>query len=108
MSASSSAGSSTARRLSASAAARPAGSAAVKNPPRHSELSVAGFDDLPICADTAPALTTVRVPLREAGALAAQLVTGRRPQPPGGITTLPTELMVRASTAPPPTVAGRP
>ncbi|MFJ3723217.1 LacI family DNA-binding transcriptional regulator [Streptomyces sp. NPDC090045] len=71
------------------------------------DVSVAGFDDLPICADTAPALTTVRVPLREAGALAAQLVTGRRPQPPGGITTLPTELMVRASTAPPPTAGGR-
>ncbi|MFJ4775857.1 LacI family DNA-binding transcriptional regulator [Streptomyces sp. NPDC088762] len=71
------------------------------------DVSVAGFDDLPFCADTAPALTTVRVPLREAGALAAQLVTGRRPLPPGGITTLPTELMVRASTAPPP-AEGRP
>ncbi|MCX5192702.1 LacI family transcriptional regulator [Streptomyces sp. NBC_00249] len=69
------------------------------------DVSVAGFDDLPFCADTAPALTTVRVPLREAGTLAAQLVTGRRATPPGGITTLPTELMVRASTAPPP--AGR-
>lgn len=67
------------------------------------DVSVAGFDDLPFCVDTAPALTTVRVPLREAGVLAAQLVTGRRPPPPGGITTLPTELMVRASTAPPPT-----
>ncbi|MEU9087213.1 LacI family DNA-binding transcriptional regulator [Streptomyces sp. NPDC048357] len=72
------------------------------------DVSVAGFDDLPFCADTAPALTTVRVPLREAGVLAAQLVTGRRPQPPGGITTLPTELMVRASTAPPPTEGSRP
>lgn len=70
------------------------------------DVSVAGFDDLPFCADTAPALTTVRVPLREAGALAAQLVTGRRPLPPGGITTLPTELMVRASTAPPPAGGG--
>ncbi|MEU9165092.1 LacI family DNA-binding transcriptional regulator [Streptomyces sp. NPDC048424] len=71
------------------------------------DVSVAGFDDLPFCVDTAPALTTVRVPLREAGVLAAQLVTGRRPQPPGGITTLPTELMVRASTAPPPTGGSR-
>lgn len=66
------------------------------------DVSVAGFDDLPFSQDTSPALTTVRVPLREAGALAAQLVTGRRPLPPGGITTLPTELMVRGSTAPPP------
>ncbi|MEU9003899.1 LacI family DNA-binding transcriptional regulator [Streptomyces sp. NPDC048551] len=67
------------------------------------DVSVAGFDDLPFAVDTGPALTTVRVPLREAGVLAAQLVTGRRSQPPGGITTLPTELMVRGSTAPPPT-----
>ncbi|MFF3016742.1 LacI family DNA-binding transcriptional regulator [Streptomyces sp. NPDC057939] len=66
------------------------------------DVSVAGFDDLPFCVDTAPALTTVRVPLREAGILAANLVTGRRSPPPGGITTLPTELMVRGSTAPPP------
>ncbi|MGW7316964.1 LacI family DNA-binding transcriptional regulator [Streptomyces sp. NPDC054865] len=66
------------------------------------DVSVAGFDDLPFCVDTSPALTTVRVPLREAGILAANLVTGRRSPPPGGITTLPTELMVRGSTAPPP------
>lgn len=72
------------------------------------DVSVAGFDDLPFCADTAPALTTVRVPLREAGALAAHLVTGRRPLPPGGITTLPTELMVRASTGPAPAERNRP
>ncbi|MEV7725193.1 LacI family DNA-binding transcriptional regulator [Streptomyces sp. NPDC087917] len=72
------------------------------------DVSVAGFDDLPFCVDTAPALTTVRVPLREAGALAAQLVTGRRPLPPGGITTLPTELMVRGSTAPPPAEGRKP
>ncbi|MFG2981961.1 LacI family DNA-binding transcriptional regulator [Streptomyces sp. NPDC048258] len=72
------------------------------------DVSVAGFDDLPFCADTAPALTTVRVPLREAGILAAHLVTGRRPLPPGGITTLPTELMVRASTAPAPVEGSHP
>lgn len=72
------------------------------------DVSVAGFDDLPFATDTAPALTTVRVPLREAGVLAAQLVTGRRALPPGGITTLPTELMVRGSTAPPPAGRRRP
>ncbi|MFB6516603.1 LacI family DNA-binding transcriptional regulator [Streptomyces sp. NPDC056401] len=69
------------------------------------DVSVAGFDDLPVCVDTAPTLTTVRLPLREAGVLAAQLVTGRRALPPGGITTLPAELTVRASTAPPPATA---
>lgn len=72
------------------------------------DVSVAGFDDLPFSVDTAPALTTVRVPLREAGVLAAQLVTGRRPAPPGRITTLPTELMVRASTGAPPREGSRP
>lgn len=72
------------------------------------DVSVAGFDDLPFCVDTAPALTTVRVPLREAGALAAHLVTGRRSPPPGGISTLPTELMVRASTGPAPAGRSRP
>lgn len=72
------------------------------------DVSVAGFDDLPFAVDTAPALTTVRVPLRAAGVLAAQLVTGRRALPPGGITTLPTELMVRGSTAPPPAGRRRP
>ncbi|MEU9420403.1 LacI family DNA-binding transcriptional regulator [Streptomyces sp. NPDC051000] len=72
------------------------------------DVSVAGFDDLPFCVDTAPALTTVRLPLREAGVLAAHLVTGRRALPPGGITTLPAELMVRGSTAPPPTEGSRP
>ncbi|MFH7597823.1 LacI family DNA-binding transcriptional regulator [Streptomyces racemochromogenes] len=72
------------------------------------DVSVAGFDDLPFSQDTAPALTTVRLPLREAGVLAAQLVTGRRALPPGGITTLPTELMVRGSTAPPPTARRAP
>lgn len=72
------------------------------------DVSVAGFDDLPFCVDTAPALTTVRLPLREAGVLAAHLVTGRRALPPGGITTLPAELMVRGSTAPPPPEGSRP
>ncbi|MEV6953006.1 LacI family DNA-binding transcriptional regulator [Streptomyces sp. NPDC051183] len=70
------------------------------------DVSVAGFDDLPVCVDTAPALTTVRVPLREAGVLAAQFVTGRRQLPPGGITTLPADLIVRGSTAPPPPAGG--
>ncbi|OKK22187.1 hypothetical protein AMK16_03075 [Streptomyces sp. CB00455] len=59
------------------------------------DVSVAGFDDLPFCADTAPAL-------------AAHQITGRRPPPPGGRTTLPIELLVRASTAPPPPGGSRP
>ncbi|MBY8880829.1 LacI family DNA-binding transcriptional regulator [Actinacidiphila acidipaludis] len=65
------------------------------------DVSVAGFDDLPFSVDAAPALTTVRIPLQEAGARAGRLVMGRQAPPPGGLSTIPTELMVRASTAPP-------
>jgi LacI family transcriptional regulator len=66
------------------------------------DVSVAGFDDLPFSVDASPALTTVRIPLQEAGARAGRLVMGRLAPPPGGLATVPTELMVRGSTAPPP------
>lgn len=69
------------------------------------DVSVAGFDDLPFSADASPALTTVRIPLQEAGARAGRLVMGRIAAPPGGVATIATELMVRGSTAPP--AAGR-
>jgi LacI family transcriptional regulator len=65
------------------------------------DVSVAGFDDLPFSVDAVPALTTVRIPLQEAGARAGRLVMGRQAPPPGGLATVRTELMVRASTAPP-------
>ncbi len=65
------------------------------------DVSVAGFDDLPFSADAAPALTTVRIPLHEAGARAGRLALGRESAPPGGVATVRTELMARASTAPP-------
>ncbi|MFD3450967.1 LacI family DNA-binding transcriptional regulator [Streptomyces sp. NPDC058691] len=65
------------------------------------DVSVAGYDDLPFSADASPALTTVRIPLQEAGARAGRLVMGRQSPPPGGLATVRTELMVRASTAPP-------
>ncbi|MFF7653791.1 LacI family DNA-binding transcriptional regulator [Streptomyces sp. NPDC007983] len=65
------------------------------------DVSVAGFDDLPFSADAVPALTTVRLPLHEAGARAGRLALGREPQPPGGVAMVRAELMARASTAPP-------
>ncbi|WP_327392226.1 LacI family transcriptional regulator [Streptomyces sp. NBC_01186] len=65
------------------------------------DVSVAGFDDLPFSADASPALTTVRLPLYEAGARAGRLALGRQAPPPGGVATVRAELMVRASTAPP-------
>ncbi|WNE96676.1 LacI family DNA-binding transcriptional regulator [Streptomyces luomodiensis] len=65
------------------------------------DVSVAGFDDLPFSADAVPALTTMRLPLHEAGARAGRLALGRDPQPPGGVAMVRAELMARASTAPP-------
>ncbi|MGW6023975.1 LacI family DNA-binding transcriptional regulator [Streptomyces sp. NPDC055099] len=65
------------------------------------DISVAGFDDLPFSIDAVPALTTVRLPLHEAGARAGRLATGAEEAPPGGVATIEAELMVRGSTAPP-------
>lgn len=65
------------------------------------DVSVAGFDDLPFSRDVVPALTTVRIPLYEAGARAGRLVMGTQPPPPDGLSTVRAELLVRASTAPP-------
>ncbi|MBH5334991.1 LacI family DNA-binding transcriptional regulator [Streptomyces pactum] len=65
------------------------------------DVSVVGFDDLPFSADAVPALTTVRLPLYEAGARAGRLALGREPLPPGGVAMIRAELMVRASAAPP-------
>lgn len=65
------------------------------------DISVAGFDDLPFSVDVVPALTTVRLPLFEAGARAGRLAMGKETPPPGGIATIPAELMVRGSTAAP-------
>ncbi|MFE7773009.1 LacI family DNA-binding transcriptional regulator [Streptomyces sp. NPDC057445] len=65
------------------------------------DVSVAGFDDLPFSVDAAPALTTVRLPLHEAGVRAGRLAMGKEAPPPGGTATIGAELMARASTAPP-------
>ncbi|MEV8393191.1 MULTISPECIES: LacI family DNA-binding transcriptional regulator [unclassified Streptomyces] len=71
------------------------------------DVSVAGFDDLPFSVDATPALTTVRLPLYEAGARAGRLAMGTETPPPGGIATITAELMARASTAPPRADRGR-
>ncbi|WP_405879884.1 LacI family transcriptional regulator [Streptomyces sp. NBC_01136] len=65
------------------------------------DVSVAGFDDLPFSIDAVPALTTVRLPLSEAGARAGRIAMGREEPPPGGIATVQGELMVRGSTGAP-------
>lgn len=67
------------------------------------DLSVVGFDDIAACRWSGPPLTTVRQPLVEMGAAAAELVlalaAGRRPAQ--ARVELATTLVVRDSTAPP-------
>jgi alanine racemase len=67
------------------------------------DLSVVGYDDIPMAAWVNPPLTTVRQPIAEKGRLAARLLVARMkgkavaaPQP------LATQLIVRESTARPP------
>ena len=66
------------------------------------DVSVAGFDDISVAAMTAPALSTVALPLREMGrrgfARVDGLLAGTTPE----AETLPTRLVLRASTAAPP------
>ena len=66
------------------------------------DIGLVGFDDIPRAASTLPALTTVRQPIQEAGAIAAQnlieLIERRRSEPCQIL--LPVELVVRASSAP--------
>ena len=65
-------------------------------------VSVAGFDDILFAAQTAPSLSTVRLPLRELGRRgfehAARVLAGEAP----GRVLLPTRLVLRRSTAAPP------
>jgi len=67
------------------------------------EFSVVGFDDLPQAAQSFPGLTTVRQPLHDMGQIAARallsLLSGQQLLPDH--MQLPTELIVRKSTAPP-------
>jgi DNA-binding LacI/PurR family transcriptional regulator len=68
------------------------------------DLSVIGFDDLPAMRRAIPPLTTIRQPLTEmAAAAATMLLTLARGEPlRQSRLELGTELVVRASTAPPP------
>ncbi|MET9252349.1 LacI family DNA-binding transcriptional regulator [Streptomyces sp. NPDC048182] len=61
------------------------------------DVSVTGFDDLPFSADACPALTTVRLPLAEAGARAGRIAMGREAAPGGGTELVRGELAVRGS-----------
>jgi DNA-binding LacI/PurR family transcriptional regulator len=71
------------------------------------DLSIVGFDDLPIAALLSPRLTTVRQPAREMGQRAAELLFGLLGDSAEGQPQelLPTTLQIRESVAPP--VSGR-
>jgi LacI family transcriptional regulator, galactose operon repressor len=65
------------------------------------EVTVTGFDDMPVARDVTPALTTVRLPLVEMGARAMAIAleeTGDEPR----VERIPAELIRRDSSAPPP------
>lgn len=67
------------------------------------DLSVVGYDDIPIARLTVPPLTTVHQPLRRMAEEATSLVLGTRGRSADGVTRidLATSLVVRESTAPP-------
>jgi DNA-binding LacI/PurR family transcriptional regulator len=67
------------------------------------DLSVVGFDDLPVARWVGPPLTTIRQPLVEMAVTASELVLAmsRGERPAQTRIELATELIVRESTAPP-------
>jgi LacI family transcriptional regulator len=65
------------------------------------EVSVVGYDDIPLTEDLQPPLTTVHLPLGEIGAHGMRLLLGERPP---GVRTIrvPARLVPRASSGPAP------
>lgn len=66
------------------------------------ELSIVGFDDIPLCEDMVPRLTTVHVPQRELGRVAARLALHPDDSAPDEHVMLGTHIVVRDSVGPPP------
>src|SRR6266540_3431964 len=66
------------------------------------DVSVVGYDDIPVAAFLEPPLTTVSQPMREVGERAASLLLGAiAGAGNGGLHLLPVRLVVRASVVPP-------
>jgi LacI family transcriptional regulator len=75
------------------------------------DISLAGFDDIPIARYVAPALTTVRARIADLGHRALERLVAAieaQAQPPIRHQTLAVELMARQSTAPPAGLKTRP
>lgn len=66
------------------------------------DVSVTGFDDIPVAAVSVPALTTVRMPIVAMMVAAIDLAMGPRTAGPDAHPVLQPELVVRASTGPAP------
>ena len=67
------------------------------------DISILGFDDIPQASQIRPALTTVRQPLKQMGRVATQMLLEilKNPESKMGRIELPTELIIRDSTAKP-------
>ncbi len=66
------------------------------------DVSVIGMDDHPLARCASPALTTVRLDFQAVGEAAATLALGLGAPGAEQVVRIPTELLVRGSTAPPP------
>ena len=64
------------------------------------DIAVAGFDDIPTLRDVYPPLTTVRLPLRRMGEMAASLVLGETRLARPRIIPVSGEVILRESTRP--------
>ncbi len=65
------------------------------------EISVVGFDDMPIARDVTPSLTTVRLPLVEMGVRAMTLALEHADRAPATVENVDATVVVRQSSAPP-------
>jgi LacI family transcriptional regulator, galactose operon repressor len=66
------------------------------------DIALAGFDDIPTLRDVYPPLTTVRLPLRQLGEIAARLVLGGDGPDQPRVVPVPGEVVLRDSTQPHP------
>ena len=67
------------------------------------QVSITGFDDLPLSANLTPRLTTMRIPFKSMGEKAAQyLIDVLAGEQPTANTEVEVKLVVRQSSAPPP------